>query len=51
MKIGDLVTLLYSKKNEVGIIIRMAKPVPNEAWIVWDDGTTSYTAVWALVAL
>ena len=49
MKVGDLVQRDHS--TQIGIIIRMKKPVPNEAQVVWDDGATRWVAVWSLEVL
>ena len=51
MQIGDLVKTSRSAVVKVGIIIGMAKPVPNEAHVAWNDGTIGYIAVWALEVL
>jgi len=51
MKVGDLVTTVRYSRPQIGIIIGMAKPVPNEALVVWDDGVTGWVAVWAVEAL
>ena len=53
MQIGDLVKTVYNTDDQyqIGVIIGMAKPVPNEAHVAWNDGTIGYIAVWALEAL
>ena len=51
MQIGDLVTTRSFPMEKVGVIIGMAKPVANEAHVVWNDGTIRWIAVWALEAL
>jgi|ETNvirnome_2_300_1030623.scaffolds.fasta_scaffold00733_27 hypothetical protein len=49
MKVGDLVQRHFP--TQIGFIIGMTKPVPNEALVVWDDGATCWIAVWALELL